>query len=371
MHRIWCALQVDVLHLNFQEWPLGAFLHTARDLMTTHRDLVLNVQLCSANLTELHLEALLVYNLRDWYSNYRDITWHDLKVRACLRRTLSWLVLGAHRDDLACCGSQDAICQCQQLRSLHICVQEKGEHGRSELGGLPPDGSHLLMHFSAALPKLTTLLWRRPPLSCAHTQRHFLAEFAGSRAAERLPGTGLRILHAEHCAFEWDPYLRAPEPEGFQQLLPASLQILSLYNLGRGHTAQQNAHGGWEDVFQSYARKGPNWPLQSCAALRELYILQTKVEPQSAQNFLDLPRIATSCPALRVLVLHPVMERAQEVNHSWTSFPCAPVACVRCLACLGAFDDVPCGCAGRSVWQGRVCPARTGDPRDYHLPQGD
>ena len=171
------------------------------------------------------------------------------------------------------CASQDVICQCKQLTLLHIVVEYR------EQFRLPPDGCDLLLvDFSDALPKLTTVLWRRSAYTPAvrHAQRHFFAAFAGSRAAERPPGSGLRLLHAEHCAFEW-----APKLEASQQLLPASLpaslQILSLVNLGRGQQLEPVEGEGWVDVGRPIRRE-PTWKLlEPCTALRELYILGTKI----------------------------------------------------------------------------------------------
>ena len=54
--------------------------------------------------------------------------------------------------------------------------------------------------------------------------------------------------------------------------------------------------------------------LAPCAALRELYVQQLDISDAAC---LDLPVIATSCPALRVLVLHVRTQDFQKVSSAW------------------------------------------------------
>ena len=325
---------------------------------------ILNIQLCSATLTELCLEGLHLSGMLDRSSFVHPphAPRHDLKVTAYLRHVLSWLVLGAFIDGVGRCASQDIICQCKQLTLLHICCEYR-KHFR-----LPPDGSDLLLFdFPAALPKLATLLWRRSAYEPAvrHAQRQFFADFAGSRAAERLPGTGLRLLHAEHCVFERALELKASQ-QPLPASLPASLQILSLVNLGRGQQLEPVEGEGWVDVGHPIRREATWNLLEPCTALRELYILGTRFWNTSACNFLDLPRIATSCPVLQVLVLHAVMDTGQEVRPTPADLSLASL-----LPSFAVWlDVVPRGCAGRSIWQRRVCAARTGSPRDHQVQHG-
>ena len=198
-----------------------------------------------------------------------------------------------------------------------------------------------------------------------HAQRQFFADFAGSRAAERLPGTGLRLLHAEHCVFERALELKASQ-QPLPASLPASLQILSLVNLGRGQQLEPVEGEGWVDVGHPIRREATWNLLEPCTALRELYILGTRFWNTSACNFLDLPRIATSCPVLQVLVLHAVMDTGQEVRPTPADLSLASL-----LPSFAVWlDVVPRGCAGRSIWQRRVCAARTGSPRDHQVQHG-
>ena len=150
------------------------------------------------------------------------------------------------------------------------------------------------MKFSAALPKLTALHWRearrrgdnqRVTLATRWTFDAFMDKpWMGRKAAEPLAGPGLRLLQAEQCSFEAVP------------TLPASLQICSLRHWGREHPPLR----GRFDLL-----------LAPCAALRELHILQCTLSDDAS---VDLPAIAASCPALRVLVLHVSMERGPGVS---------------------------------------------------------
>ena len=149
------------------------------------------------------------------------------------------------------------------------------------------------MDLCAALPNLATLLWRQSTFTPAQPRtQHMFSDFIGSKAAERLPGSGLRLLEAEHCSFTWVPNL------------PASLQLLSLKNLGRGHSVR-NGQREFHPI-----NKYVSCLLHHCVALRELYLLHCKCELANP----DLPSIAASCPVLRVLVLHVVAENGQEVS---------------------------------------------------------
>ena len=78
-------LQVEVLHLNFHGL-LAAFLFKTRDLLVTTRDLDvgLNIQSCSATLTELCLEGLLLADRLDRVEDYRHAQGQRLKVTAYL-----------------------------------------------------------------------------------------------------------------------------------------------------------------------------------------------------------------------------------------------------------------------------------------------
>lgn len=50
------------------------------------------------------------------------------------------------------------ICQCKQLRSKHITFKAGARGSITPIGS---NGGDLLMHFSAALPNLATLLWQQ------------------------------------------------------------------------------------------------------------------------------------------------------------------------------------------------------------------
>ena len=248
---------------------------------------------CSATLTEVCLEGL---NLEHCFNDLKTrtrTTGCDLKVTTELRHVVT--CLNPERRVIAMAVfSQVILSLCKQLRCLHISF-EVGDKEKPSQDRLPPDGGELLMHLSAALPNLSTLLWRQS----AHTPalprtQHIFSDFIGSKPAERLPGCGMRVLQAEHCSFDCVPEL------------PASLQILSLKNLGRGHSLREGKRE-YHSLF-----KKVSCLLQRCADLRELYILHTAI--QCEPGYLDLPRLADFCPALRVLVLHVFMHGGQEVS---------------------------------------------------------
>ena len=246
----------------------------------------LNIHMCSATLTELCLNVDLYY----WSS--------DLKT--CAGFACSGLKVSAHCAALTCLSVpegqcqhasidlQDTICQSKQLCSLQLMF------GADEADGAPLDAGSLLMEFSAALPKLTVLHWReaalgddnqRVTLATRWTFEAFMDKpWMGKKAAEPLAGPGLRLLQAEQCNFET------------VDALPSSLQICSLRHWGREHPPLR----GRFDLL-----------LAPCAALRELHILQCTLGKGAS---VDLPVVAASCPALRVLVLHVFMECAPGVS---------------------------------------------------------
>ena len=152
----------------------------------------------------------------------------------------------------------------------------------------PTDASSLLMELSVALPNLATLQWRESAIGQAKqrtpTRRIFSAFIANHlkrpglarEAPESLAGSGLRLLQAKQCSFK------------SVAALPASLQMCSL-------------SGGDGQVWDIPLRKRLHLLLAPCVALRELYILHFILCGGAS---LDLPLVATSSPALRVLVLH-------------------------------------------------------------------
>ena len=175
---------------------------------------------------------------------------------------------------------QDAICQCKQLRTLHIAVEADKEIDRR-------DASRLLMKFPAELPNLTVLLWQEEAPSVAEKSvRHLSAGFRARLAAETPAGSGLRLLHAEECSFEAVPPLST------------SLQVLSFRH-------------GMETSGPSHTNVAAL--VAPSAALRELYILGVKLR---ASNVLSLPLVAAACPLLQVLVVHVCLETGQQVSLS-------------------------------------------------------
>lgn len=117
-----------------------------------------------------------------------------------------------------------------------------------------------------------------------------------SKAAERMPGSGLRVLQAEHCFFEPQDLGRRDRVPMSKLALPASLQLLWLSNLGRGVPTMVR----------------PSLLLWFCAGLLKLYIVRSVCKPEHV----DLPTITKTCPALRVLVLHVTPKDVQGMEVS-------------------------------------------------------
>ena len=135
------------------------------------------------------------------------------------------------------------------------------------------------MSFPAALPNLTALQWLEAEEASRKYDWYSVEAFAdrpwtGMQSAQSLAGQGLRLLQAKQCSFAAVP------------ALPASLQTYSLRNWDR------KAPGLLERLHLLLA---------PCAALRELRISFYNLFRAAS---LDLPSVAATCPALRVLVLH-------------------------------------------------------------------
>ena len=173
---------------------------------------------------------------------------------------------------------QDAICQCKQLRTLHIAVEaDKGSDRR--------DASRLLMEFIAKVPNLTVMLWQEvAPSQAAQRTRHISSAFTARVAAENPAGSGLRLLHAEQCSFNAVPPL------------PTSLRILSL----------RHEMGTSAPFHTSIAEL-----VAPCAALCELYLLEMTL---GSSNVLILPLVAAACPLLQTLVMHVSLEESEWVS---------------------------------------------------------
>ena len=258
--------------------------HKEMDLALS-KDLQLSLQLASATLTELHLAPLDLTLGLDNCSILK--VWQTSKARQGSR--LFALHMFCKRVDA---DMQETIGQCQQLFTLHIAYKVGKRFGP------PPDASSLLMDLSAALPNLATLQWRESELFSLQRKptRHIFSAFnanpyrrpglARTVTAETLAGSGLRLLQTEACSFS-------------NAALPATLQVLSLRNTGRACQP---------------LRERLDLLLAPCAALRELYVQQLDISDAAC---LDLPVIATSCPALRVLVLHVRTQDFQKVSSAW------------------------------------------------------
>ena len=248
------------------EHDVAIFNSSARDYLCK------NIMLCCATLTVLYLDGLAVEKCFSKLSTQSGFACSDLKVTAQLQiRAMSGPKCGHHRHR-ALLEPQDTLCQCTQLRFLHMAV--KAEEKRL------PDASSLLMELAAAMPHLTVLQWRdRGQPRCKNTRHIFDAfldrPWMDRKAEKSLAGPGLRLLQAEECSF------------GNVPALPASLQICSL----------QNWYWQPDRLFQGLHRL-----LAPCASLRELYILPLSTLGDTAA--LDLPSIAATCPMLQVLVLH-------------------------------------------------------------------
>ena len=150
LKTMWLSLQVEALHFYFH--PKQPGLDNVALDKRVRRKLQLNLQLCSATLTELYLDSLYL------------VPWMDeLKVRwrvgsACNNAALCLLsftcCLPGHNKRGLFVDLQVAICQCKQLVSLHISFQGDKPADRE------PDASSLVMEMAAALPNLATLQWR-------------------------------------------------------------------------------------------------------------------------------------------------------------------------------------------------------------------
>ena len=246
------------------------------------RDLKMIIELCSAHVTSLHFDGLY---LGHCFSELVPIPGpvvcdSSLRVNAGLLQlqvfcgswlrheegTLSWI-----RTRI-----QDTICQCKQLRALHILSNP----GRRGAPAALPDVSNLLEGICAALPKLATLQWRDMNVNMQRDRGHIWPAFVARTAAESPAGSGLRLLQTEQCTYD------------AVSTLPASLHVLSICN-------RPDAQEGLPGIRP--LRDRLHLLLAPCAALRELYLLQAT--PCRAAT-LDLPLLAAACPALRVLVVY-------------------------------------------------------------------
>ena len=217
---------------------------------------------------------------------------------------------------------QDTICQCQHLQSLHIAYDDdrKGMIG-------DPTPSSFLMDLSAALPNLAMLHWRDAKARRRTSTRHIFSAFNANpfdrpglpktQAAETLAGPRLRVLQAEECSF------------AAASALPASLQVLSIMNGYFSHV------------------KRLELMLAPCAALRELYLRQFC---NCDADALDLPLIATSCPRLRVLVVHVLGPSHGDTVRTPS---CTHHDCSASEACRLILHSHHLCAAGRCVWQRR------------------
>ena len=128
-----------MLHLNFYTYgELEAFMVMTGDLLR-------NIQLCSATLTELHLDGLHLEPCFDQLEDHRGATGWDLKVMAHLRHVPTCLVHGA-------------------ILTLVVLLARRTPYASASNSAPCASPSRLLD--VAASRRMEAKLWRNSPLRC-------------------------------------------------------------------------------------------------------------------------------------------------------------------------------------------------------------